>query len=138
MTFYDNTEWIGFLAENIIQRCITLTLEECSGCKDGVRCDILHLHHQLSLLDKVKKHFEIARGEVLHSLGPLYREIESKLPHSGYQKKDSTIYREVGRYFLLTITPQALYYGRYVNDANHGVITEVLQSRKATGCKQEP
>ena len=137
MTFYNNADWVGFLAENIIQKCVTLTLEECSGCRDEVSCDILHHHHQLSLLDKVKKHFETARGMVLSALGELYKEMEVKLPHSGDLKKDRSIYYGVGRFFLLTITPQALYYGRYVNEENHGVITEVLGNRRGVKRKHK-
>lgn len=130
MTFFNNADWVGFLAENIIQRCVSLTQTECSGCKDGVKCDILHLHHQQSLLDKVQNHFEAARGDVLNHLCDLYKEMEEKLPHSSDMRKDRSIYCGVGRFFLLTISPQALYYGRYVNELNHAVITEVLENRK--------
>ena len=73
MTFYDNVDWIGFLVENVIRKCVSLTVTECSGCIDGMKSDILHLHHQLSLLDKVQIHFEKARWEVLISLHTLYK-----------------------------------------------------------------
>lgn len=130
MTFFNNIEWIGYLAENIIRRCISLTVEGCSGCKDNMTCDILHLHHQLSLLEKIDRYFESARGEVLNTLAKLYRVIENRLPHSNDVKKDASIYLNVGRFFLLTITPQALYYGRYVNEMNQSLISEVLDEPK--------
>ena len=130
MTFFNNTDWVGYLAENIILRCVSLTAEECSGCKDKMTCSILHLHQQLSLLDKIDRYFESARGEVLNTLAKLYKEIESKLPHSSDVKKDANIYLNVGRFFLLTITPQALYYGRYVNEMNQSLISEVLEEAR--------
>lgn len=130
MTFFSNADWVGFLAENIIQKCVSLTLAECSGCRDGMKSDILHLHHQLSLLEKIQNHFETARGEVLTSLGSLYKEMEQKLPHSKDLKKDASIYNGVGRFFLLTTSPQSLYYGRYVNEMNQAVISEVFEERR--------
>ena len=133
MTFFDNSEWIGYLAENIIRRCVSLAEINCSGCKDGMKCSILHLHHQLSLLDKIQSHFEAARGEVLNQLHNLYKDIQHKLPHSPDEKKDMTIYCNVGRVFLLTCSPQSIYFGRYVNDMNDSFLSEVLEECKGKG-----
>lgn len=130
MTFFNNADWIGYLAENTIQKCISLTLVECPGCKDGMKSDILHLHSQLSLLEKIQNHFETARGQMLESLNTFYKEIESKLPHSSERSKDMSVYCSIGRFFLLTISAQALYYGRYVNECNHSLIHEVLGNKK--------
>ena len=131
MTFFNNAEWIGFLAENIIRKYVSLTLEECSGCKDNMTCEILHLHNQRSLLDKIQNHFEPARGEILSSLAKLYNDVGVKLPHSDDLKKDMIVYINVGRFFLLTITPQALYYGRYINEMNQSWISEGFSESKS-------
>ena len=132
MTFFDNSEWIGYLAENIIRRCISLAETECPGCRDSVKCSILHLHHQLSLLDKIQNHFEAVRGEVLHKLQNLYADIQHRLPHSTDEKKDKTIYCNVGRIFLLTCSPQSIYFGRYVNEMNDSFLCEVFEESKGT------
>ena len=131
MTFYDNVDWIGFLVENVIRKCVSLTATECSGCIDGMKSDILHLHHQLSLLDKVQIHFEKARGEVLGSLQTLYKNFEPKLPHSSDIKKDKIIYCNLGRSFLVTCSPQAIYYGRYINGMNQSIITDVFEAQQS-------
>lgn len=130
MTFFNNAEWIGYLAETIIQRCIALTEAQCSGCRDNVKCSILHLHNQLSLLEKIQNHFEVSRGEMLHMLPELYQDIEQRLPHSDDKAKDKIIYLNIGRIFLITCSPQALYYGRYVNDTNDAFINEIMEQRR--------
>lgn len=130
MSFFNNSDWVGFLAENIIQKCVAMVLAECSGCKDSMKSDLLHLHQQLSLLEKIQKHFEEARGEALAALQDLYKEIESKLPHSDDVNQDRIIYCNVGRLFLQTCSPETLYYGRYVNELNHTIIHTVLEERK--------
>ncbi len=130
MTFFHNSEWLGYLAENIIQKCLSLSFDECSGCKDNMKSPLLHLHNQQSLLEKIQHHFEPVRGETLNSLTTLYKNIESKLPHSEDKKKDLMIYCNVGRHFLITCSPQVIYYGRYVTELNDSFIAEVLDNGK--------
>ena len=130
MTFFNNADWIGFLAENVVKKCVALNLAECSGCKDGMNSDLLHLHCQLSLLEKIQSHFEAARGEALHNLPLLYKQIEAKLPHSNDKNKDKAIYLSVGRLFLHTISAPALYYGRYINETNDDMINEILSVKR--------
>ena len=59
MTFYYNDSWLGFLTENIVRKSIERTENECNGCQDGMKCAILHLHYQLSLLDKIKIYLNV-------------------------------------------------------------------------------
>ena len=140
MTFYaHNTEWIGYLAENVIRKCVSKSLIECVGCKDKIKSDLLHLHHQQSLLEKVQLHFDSTRADVLNSLPCLYKAIEAKLPHSEDKKKDMMIYCDLGRHFLITCSPEALYYGRYINELNDAFIDELLtDSRRSKFKKRAP
>ena len=139
MVFYNhNSEWIGFLAENVIRKCVLKSLAECVGCKNKIKSDLLHLHHQLSLLEKVQLHFDSSRVEVLNSLPSLYKAIEAKLPHSEDKKKDMVIYCDLGRHFLITCSPEALYYGRYINELNDAFIDEVLTESKRGKLKKRP
>ena len=126
MTFYDNVDWVGFLTENVMRKCISWTLAECPGCQDGMKNDILHQHHQLSLLDQVQNHFEKARGEVIGSIPALYKIFSPSLPHSSDPKKDAVIFCNLGKTFLLTSSPQALYFGRYINSLNDSCISEAM------------
>ena len=126
MTFYDNVDWCGFLTENVIRKCVYWTLAECPGCRDGMKNDILHHHHQLSLLDTVQNYFEKARGEVIGSMPTLYKIFSPNLPHGPEPKKDAIIYCKLGNNFLLTSSPQALYFGRYINSLNDTCISEAM------------
>ena len=131
MTFYaHNAEWIGYLAEIVIRKCVSKSLVECNGCKDKMRSDILHLHHQQSLFEKVQLHFNSVRLDLLNSLPTLYKAIEGKLPHSEDKKKDMMIYCELGQHFLISCSPEALYYGRYISELNDTFIDEVLTESK--------
>ena len=129
MTFYNNDSWIGYLAE--------IAIRKCSGCRDNMKCDILHLHNQLSLLMKLQQYFEPIRADLLNSLSEIYNKVEMKLPHSDDRKKDMAIYCNIGRIFLITLSPEALYYGRYVNQLNDSFIAEVMQDSKKSDLKKK-
>jgi hypothetical protein len=103
-----------------------------------MKCSILHLHDQLSLLEKIQKYFEVARGEVLQTLHGVYMDIEHKLPHSTDVKKDMVVYCNVGRVFLLTCSPQAIYFGRYVDEMNDTFINEVFEDCKKKVKRKKP
>ena len=137
MTFYNNENWVGYLAEIAIQKCVLSSVANCSGCRDNMKCDILHLHNQMSLLMKLQQYFEPARAEMLGSISELYKKVEMKLPHSDDKKKDMAIYCNVGRVFLITLSPDALYYGRYVNEMNDSFIAEVMQDGKKLNHKKK-
>ena len=137
MTFYNNDSWIGYLAEIAIRKCISSSIVECSGCRDNMKCDILHLHNQLSLLMKLQQYFEPIRADLLNSLSEIYSKVEMKLPHSDDRKKDMAIYCNIGRIFLITLSPEALYYGRYVNEMNDSFIAEVMQDSKKSDLKKK-
>ncbi len=131
MTFFaQNEEWIGYLSEIIVQKCVSLSLVDCPGCKDKMKSDLLHLHNQQSLLQKLQNYFEPARADVLNSLTNHYKAIAEKLPHSDDKKKDMMIYCNLGRQFLITCSPEAMYYGRYINQTNDAFIDELLTEKK--------
>ena len=137
MTFFaQNAEWLGYLTEVVVRKCVALSIAECSGCKDKMRSDLLHLHHQHSLLQTLQFYFEVIKVEMLNSMSKLYKAIEERLPHSEDKKKDMVIYCNLGKQFLLTCSPEALYYGRYVNETNDAFIDEVLVDSKKSKTKK--
>ena len=73
---------------------------------------------------------------MLNSMSKLYKAIEERLPHSEDKKKDMVIYCNLGKQFLLTCSPEALYYGRYVNETNDAFIDEVLVDSKKSKTKK--
>ncbi len=135
MVFYYNDGWLGYLADQIIHKCIAICNSECPGCRDTKISPILHLHQQLSLLDKLTNYFEQTRAQVLQDVEKLYIQISDKLPHSKDEKQDKVIYCNVGRNFLITCTAQSLYFGRYITDMNDNFIAEVANKLKKTKTK---
>ena len=131
---YYSEFWTAFLCENFVRQAIQLSEFQCPGCHDKLKSPLLHQHHQNSLLDKVRIYFEEIRGTLLQTLPELYTQIESKLPHSNDMANDREMYLNSGRQFLLQITSDALYYGRYISDLLDPIIDEgfkVNKKRKA-------
>ena len=133
---YFNDLWIGFLCEQIIRQCVQISKLRCPGCEDKMKSPLLHLHEQHSLLDKLHLYFEEIRGAILPTVNELYSHIEQKLPHSEDMTKDRECYISNGRQFLLTITSDALFYGRYINEFMDGLIDETFKVPKKRKANQ--
>ena len=125
MDYYHDI-WIGYLTGLIVQRCVELCVLRCPGCIDKLKSPVLHLHHQYSLLDKLKTHIDEIRGSLLPTISQLYDIVKNKLPHSDDLAKDMEIYTNNARFFLQTATPETLYYGRYLNEQDDSIINELL------------
>ena len=127
---YYHDFWIGFLSEHIARQAVEMTVIKCPGCEDKMHSPLLHLHHQLSLLDKIRTYFEEIRGLLLPTIDTLYDQFKDKLPHSDDLDKDKEIYIKNGRFFLISITSEALYFGRYLNEMNDSFINEGFPTAK--------
>ena len=68
---YYHDFWIGFLSEQIVRQAVEMALIKCSGCEGKMHSPLLHLHHQLSLLDKLRTYFEEIRGSLLPTIDAL-------------------------------------------------------------------
>ena len=127
---YYHDFWMGFLTEQMIRQVVEMALIKCSGCCDEMHSPMLHLHHQLSLLEKLKCYFYEVRGSILSSIEALYEQFEDKLPHSNDLNKDKEIYVNNGRFFLISATPESLYYGRFICEMNDIYINEGFKLAK--------
>ena len=127
---YNHDYWLGFLSEQMVRQCVQMAKLKCPACSDKLYSPALHLHQQLSLLDKMKIHFEEVRGTLLSSIDALYSQFEDKLPHSHDLEKDRLIYCNNARVFLLTAASETIYYGRYINDMNDSFINEAFIIRR--------
>ena len=130
MTFYCNDNWIAYLCEQIIRQSSQKCISDCPGCNDKLYSPLLHLHEQLSLLDKVRKYFQEIRGSILHDMEFHYTVFENKLPHSDDKKKDKLIYLNIARNFVLTATPDSIYFGRFLDETNDSFIDEAFTKKK--------
>lgn len=127
MTFYYNDSWLGYLTEILVRESMNICQKECPGCRDDMKSAILHLHHQISLLDKLKMYFERIRGEMLTKITTYYSQFEKKLPHSDDLSSDKNIYCGVARTFLITCTAETIYYGRYITESTDSYVAEAFQ-----------
>ena len=130
MTFYCNDNWVAYLCEQIIRQSSQKSISDCPGCNDKLHSPILHLHEQLSLLDKLRKYFQEIRGSILHDMEFHYTIFENKLPHSDDKKKDKLIYLNIARNFVLTATPDSIYFGRFLDETNDSFIDEAFTKKK--------
>lgn len=120
--------WLAFICECIVRQCIVIAKLKCPGCEAKLKSPLLHMHEQLSLQEKVKTYFEQSRGMHLTKIQQLYHQITQKLPHSDNLEKDQIAYMENARQFLLSVTPDAVYWGRYVTEFEDAVINECFKT----------
>ena len=137
MDYYHDI-WIGYLTGLIVQRCVELCVHRCPGCRDKLKSPVLHIHHQYSLLDKLKTYADEIRGSLLPIINQLYDVAKNKLPHSDDPTKDMEIYTNNARFFLQTTTPEVLYYGRYLSEQNDYIINELLVQKPSKKKRNHP
>jgi len=126
---YFQDVWIGYLCEQLVRQAAQLSKIRCPGCSDRLHSPILHLHEQHSLLQKIQLYFEEVRAGVLPTLPQLYKEMAANLPHSDDPTKDEECYISCGRQFLITLTSDALYYGRYISEFTDDIIDASLRPK---------
>ena len=126
MVSYYNDNWIAYLCEQIVRQTCQKSKGNCPGCVNKLNSPLLHLHKQLSLLDRIRQYFNEIRGLMLHDIATYYSTFCSKLPHTDDKKKDKLIYLNIARNFLLTVTPDSLYFGRYLDENNDSFINEAF------------
>ena len=101
-------------------------MRDCPGCKNKIKSPLLHVHVRKSFLDLIRNYFEEIRGIVLKNLDAYYSIISEKVLHSKDEQEDKKIYLEVAKQFLLTATPDSVYYGRYVDKHNDSFINDLF------------
>ena len=125
---YSHPTLFALLAEQICRECVSLSMQNCSACKDRVKSHLLHRHHHLNLLETLREYFEPVRGSMLGSISIFYNCIEAKLPHSSDFKKDKMIYLLQARAFLTSCNAETIYWGRYVQKEDDTYIASALEN----------
>jgi hypothetical protein len=127
MMDYSSDLWFATLAAIIFHQSTKKCLEQCPGCSARLRNPVLHLCQQLSLLDKVKIHFDEIRGQLLSTIGMIYDSVNHKLPHSPDLNLDKEHYCNNAIVFLNTAHPDSIYWGRYL-DENNDILIDNMTS----------
>lgn len=130
MTSYFSDIWLAYLCEHIVRDAVNLAKDHCLGCKESKYSPLLHLHEQTSLLDKIRTYFEEIRGRVLSTLPDIYDRFKKQLAHTTDLEKDKESYVDSARKFLLTITPDAVYFGRYIDEMTDSVLNDGFKIKK--------
>ena len=111
--------WLGFLAAEILLRCVERNLQSCPGCRDGKFSPILHLHYSLNLNQTLKKYMSITITTI--DVDQMFQVYIDKFG----PQLDGDELIIMGKHFMKTLTPDALYYGNYVTTDNDFVIHNV-------------
>ena len=114
--------WLCHISAELINSCLSLNIENCPGCRDGILSPILHFHTSFSLKDVIEKYFDTASKKM--DVEYLCEKFCTKLDLGDEQ----TYYRfiEVGKSFLKTLTAKALYYGDYITVENDKLVSELI------------
>ena len=95
-----------------MQNCKRLSKEQCRGCQLKWKSAILHQHEQLSLLEKIERHLDSVRGDLLGvELEGLFKRFTQSETISASRKKELLNQTKT---LILYATPPSLYYGRWM------------------------
>ena len=114
--------WLCHIAADLINNCLSLNLENCPGCRDGLTSPILHVHTSFSLKDVIEKYFD--GGVERTDIDTLYKFFSNKMELPDDPKYDELI--TLGKSFLRTLNPRALFYGNYITAENDKLVEELL------------
>ena len=118
--------WLGFLTGVVIRRCVEIAVHRCPACKNKLKCPVLHLHHEQSLLQKMKTYYDEVKATLLPKINEFYELTKHILPRSNDDEKSKEMYTSSGAMFLQMTSAEGLYYGRYIHERNDSLINELL------------
>ena len=98
--------WWAYLAHHAIQKCVSISKDNCPGCSKGFSAPLLHKHHQESLLDKIVLYLNEARGLMSSSFDSMFDDFRDRMEWKGCDDERKVLIK-TGRSFLFVITPQA-------------------------------
>lgn len=116
--------WLGYIAAEVIDKCISLNLQSCPACKNGVLSPILHFHNHLNLKEIIETYFDGASNNM--DVNSLLQKFANKLNVLDISNGGELIM--IGQTFVRTLTAKALYYGDYITAENDKIVSDVLNS----------
>ena len=114
-----DADWKSFIVSEIVSRTLCLAQTECGGCKDNNYCPLLHACQTTSLLRKFEcfLHSRIKLG-VHQDLESILNQFESR--YILVDRREH--YIESGKTLLNDLSPESLYYGRFITKYNDASI----------------
>lgn len=135
---YSTDLCFAFLCESVVRQVQQTSILRCPGCTRGLKSAVLHLHEQQSLLDKMRTLYEEVRGILLPTLPQLYNQFIDHLAHSGDEQKDQECYVDAGRQFLIFMSADSIYYGRFLDQYVDEIINDAFQTKRKKSGSQNP
>ena len=117
--------WLGFIAAEIILRCVEKNLQSCAGCRDGIFSPVLHMHYSLTLHQIIRKFMDATIASI-----DIDKIFQAYLDKFGPEIDGDELIL-LGKHFMQTLTPDALYYGNYVTANNDFAIHNKLETTSA-------
>lgn len=119
MPSHMNNIWLSYLSHVLVNKCIQLAKRHCPACTEGFKSPLLHYHVQLSLLEKIKCYFEEARGPMIADTGKCF---ECFIKVCNIDDVSENNYLFTGQTFLLMVSAESIYYGRYISEESDAVL----------------
>ena len=107
--------WYSFITTLTVTKCLTLCKERCPVCSNNMASPVLHEHLQLSMLEKIERHLFEARGVMSSKFDEIIAQFMNTLEQN-FDEEERSEFITMGRSFLLSNTPQSLYFGRFVTE----------------------
>ena len=115
MTF-SKYEWFAYIIDLIVDNCKRECKKQCKGCQLQWKSSFLHQHDQLSILGKVEKHLDSARGHLLcMNLEYLFHEFLCTQNEAISTSKEKELLDQT-RCIIIYATPQSMY--RFISRGN--------------------
>ena len=110
---YHNNSWRGCLANNVATLAYQMDQSLCLGCNRNSKSLLLHSCQNKTLLEKMAKHFEAVRLNILRGIENHFEYFYPKLTSTD-KEKDKKLYLMSAEYFLTRTSPEFIFYGSYV------------------------
>ena len=105
--------WFAFLCAEIIDQCMERCQRDCPACCDGFQSPLLHFHLQRNLREKLDLYFYRVVPEL--DIAELFNKF---MIHFGWMDLTKDEFISIGQSFVRFSTPDAIFYGKYLNKEN--------------------
>ena len=116
-SFYSEFWW-AYLTYHAIEKCVSISKQNCPGCSRDLNTALLHKHHQESLLDKIVLYLNEATGLMSSNFDTMFDDFKDLMDYKCCDDERKELIK-TGRSFLFVITPPGLFYGRYLTEEKY-------------------
>ena len=116
--------WLAFLTAQLLESCLQKCKRDCPACTDGLICPLLHYHTRFNTKEVLERYMPEASSELLQNIDHYYSLFVSKFEYYYLEDKE---YITKGGAFLQVSSPEAIFYGNYINKHNDATLYGPLE-----------